>query len=231
MVDDLIRHQIGTVGVEGAAPGRCVHEYGAHREQVRRRPHFPGSLELLGRHEGRCPDQLSGLRPQVTVGRPRDPEVDDPYSVGCHQDVARLQIPVHHTGPVDVPQGLGESGAEPGQFGRIEHPLPHPLGECRCVDEQGRHPGPFGVRIRVHDGRGERPAHTTRRGHFLPEPGPELRIHRVFGVHDLDGEFQSRRGGGEVDDAHTARTQDGFQPVLPGVLRKARPIPAQRLHR
>ncbi|GAA3090250.1 hypothetical protein GCM10020254_39030 [Streptomyces goshikiensis] len=111
---------------------------------------------------------------------------------GGHQYVAGLQVPVHDPRPVDVAQRLRQPGGEPRQLRGVQHPLPYPLGERRGVDEQGRHPRPLRIRIGVHDGRGERSAHPPRGRDLLPEPRPEFRIHRVLGMHDLDGEFQPR---------------------------------------
>lgn len=230
-VHHLVRHQVVAVRVERAVSRRRVHEHGSQGEDVRGRSHVAGSLELLGRHVRGSADQLPGLGPQVAVRRTRDPEVDDPYAVRSHQYVAGLEVPVHHSGPVDVAQGLGQAGGEPGQFDGVEDLFPYAFGERRRVDEQGGHPRPFGIGVGVHDGRGERSAHPPRGGDLLPEAGPELRIHRVLGVHDLDGEFQPRVGRGQMDDAHPSGTEHRFEPVLPGVLRKSHVVRAQRMHR
>ncbi len=136
-----------------------------------------------------------------------------------------------HARPVDVAQRLRQAGGEPGQLGAVQHLPAYALGERRRVDEQGGHPGPFGVGVGVHDGRGEGTAHPARGRDLLPEPGPELRVHGMLGMHDLDGEFQPRAGRGEVDDAHASGAEHRFEPVLPGVLRKARVVRAQRMHR
>lgn len=134
---------------------------------------------------------------------------------------------MHDTGPVDVPQRLRQPGAEPGQPHGAEGLFPYLLGERGGVDEQGGHPGPLGIGVRVHDGCGEGPAHPPGGCDLLPEPGPELRIRRVLGVYDLDREPQPGCGGGQMHHPHATGTQDGFQPVLPGVLRKTGPFRAQ----
>ena len=65
------------------------------------------------------------------------------------------------------------------QLAGAQRPVPlHPLGERRALDEQRGHPGPFGLRVGIDDGRGEGPADPPGGRDLLPETGSELRVRR-----------------------------------------------------
>lgn len=223
VVDDLVGDDVGTVGVERPAPGGRVHGHRAQGEDVGGGPDLPGPPELLGGHERRGADQLPGLGAQFTVLRPGDTEVDDLGSVLGEQDVAGLEIPVHHTGTVDVAQGLREPGHEPPQLPGRHGAVPlDVLREGRAGDEEGGHPGPGAVGVGIDDGRGEGTADLPGGGDLLPETPPELGVLGELGVHHLHREPQAGGRGGQMDDAHATRTQTRLQTVLTGVLRKFR---------
>ncbi len=232
----LIRHQIGALRVERPAPGGRMHQHRPQREHIRGGAHLARPLELLGRHERRRTDQLAGLGAHFTVGRPRYPEIDDFRSVGGQQYISRLQIAVDDPGAMDVAQRLGESrGQLPYLIGR-QWPLPlHMLGKRRPGNVEGRHPGPFGIRIGVHDGRRKGPADPPRGRHLLPEPPPELGVLGEFGMNDLDREPQPGRRARQMHHAHSPGTQPCLQAILPGVFRTLRfrvgPGITQRRHR
>lgn len=235
VVHHLVRHDVRAVRVEGPAPGGRVHQYRAHREHIGGRSHLARTLELLGRHERRCTDQLARLRTQITVRGTGDTEVDDLGPVGRQQHIARLEIAVHHAGAVDVAQRLGQPRAGPAQLRRIQRSVPlHALRERRALDEQRGHPGPFGLGVGIDDGRGEGPADPAGRRDLLLEAGSELRIRGMLGMDDLDRQAQPRGGGGQMDDPHAACAQACLKPVLPGIFRMLRfrklPGGAQRWH-
>ncbi len=218
VVDHLIRDQIRTVRIEGAAPGGGVHDQRAEREHVGGRAHVPWLAELFRRHERRSADQFAGLRPQFTVRGAGDAEVDDFRTVVRQQDVAGLEVAVDDPGPVDVPQCLGESGHQMTQprGGHRAVPL-HVLGERRPGNEQRCHPRAFGLGIGVHDRCGEGTADPPGGRDLLTEPPPELGVLGELGVYDLDGQPQPGGGARQMHDSHATGAESGLQQVLAGI--------------
>ncbi len=235
VVHHLVRDDVRALRVERPPPGRRVHQHGPQREHVRRRPHLARPLELLGRHERRRTDQLAGLGPHLAVRRTRDTEVDDLGPVGGEQHVAGLEVAVHHAGPVDVAQRLGQPRGQPADLvGSQRAGAFHLVTEGRPGNVEGGHPGPFGVRVGVHDRRGERAAHPPRRRHLLPEPAAELGVLGELGVHHLHRQAQPRRRPRQVHHTHPARAQACVQAVPARVQRtfrfRVRSGTAQRRH-
>lgn len=144
------------------------------------------------------------------VRSPRYAEVDDARPVLGHQDVARFEVPVHQARPLDVAQRLGEPQSQRTQFPLAQRAvLLHDFGEVEPRHVERRHPRLVGVRVGVHDRRGEGAAHSARRLDLLPEARPELFLLGVRPVHELDRDLPSRGGDSQIDDSHAARPEAG----------------------
>ncbi|GAA3051575.1 hypothetical protein GCM10020000_36080 [Streptomyces olivoverticillatus] len=115
---------------------------------------------------------------------------------------------MHNPRAMDVAQRLCQTGRQPPHTGGVQRAVPlDALGERGAGDIKGGHPGTFTVRVGIDDGRGECSAHPPRSCDFLPEPRPEFRVHRVLGVHHLDGEPQPARRTRQMHHAHATRAE------------------------
>ncbi|GDY55219.1 hypothetical protein SVIO_058420 [Streptomyces violaceusniger] len=135
---------------------------------------------------------------------------------------------MHHPGPVDVAQRLDQPEAERPQLPPVQGAVPpYDLGEGSPRYVQGGHPRPVGLRVGVHDGGGERPAHPARRHDLLPEAGAELLVLGVLLMDQLDRDLSPRGRAPEIDDPHAARAE----PVEQGVAAYGFRIPGGQRHR
>ncbi len=227
LVHDLIARQVRAGAVEGAVAGGRVDQQRAEREDVGGGRDVPGRRELLRGHERRGADQPAGDGEGLVVGGAGDAEVDDAGAVLREQDVARLQVPVHHARLMDVPQRLDQSQRERAQGAARQRAVPlDDFGQRAAGHVQRGHPRHLGVRVGVHDGRGEGAAHPAGRRDLLPEAGPELLVQRVLRVHHLDGDLPSRGRPPEIHDAHPAAAEPVDQRVSADRLR----VPGAKRH-
>ncbi|GAA3104157.1 hypothetical protein GCM10017687_14370 [Streptomyces echinatus] len=127
---------------------------------------------------------------------------------------------MHHSGAVDVAQGLGEAGGEFAEPVRRERAVPADVGaEVLAGDVDGGHPGAGRVGVRVHHGGREGAADLAGGGHLAAEPDAELVVVGVLGVDDLDGEPAAGGGAGEVDHPHAAAAEAVVDPVAADLRR------------
>lgn len=214
LVQDLITGHIGAVGVERPRADGREHQQRPQREHVRGGGDLARGGQLFRRHEGRGADDAPGHGEALVVGGPGYAEVDDAGPVLGHQDIARLEVPVYQARPVDVAQRLGEAQPQRAQFPQVQRAvLLDDFGEGGPRHVQRRHPRPVGVRIGVHDGRGERAAHSARRGDLLPEARPELLLLGIRLAYQLDRDLPPRGGDSQIDDTHAARPEPAEQGV------------------
>ena len=103
----LERDRDRVVAVEGGVPGEALVADQAERVDVAGRRGQP-ALGLLGREVLGGADDLAGAGQRDAAGRPGDAEVGDLHAaVGADQDVAGLDVAVHHAGPVRLTEAEG----------------------------------------------------------------------------------------------------------------------------
>jgi hypothetical protein len=183
------------------------------RVHLRRRvPQRPGEPALGGR---------------MRVQHPRDPEVDQPGTVGAQHHVAGLEVAVHHPGLVDRRQRGGDADPEPVQIVPGE-PAARPVAravdgvlQAQPVDVLADDVGPRRFQVHLEDPggaeRGDPLGGPRLGGHPLQFPGRLLRP-----VQHLDRHPAPVRSVGVVHHALAARAQPARRPELTDLLRISR---------
>jgi hypothetical protein len=117
---------------------------------------------------------------------------------------------VHHPGPVDRVESLGQAGRERedrlrGQRIGLQQRRPGHVG--------GRQPRLRPVRVGVHHGGGEHPADVAHGRYLAREPHAELPLLRQLRLDDLDRDLPAAGGPGQVHLPHTAGPEPPDQPI------------------
>lgn len=186
------------------------------------------SLGLLGRQIAGRADHHPGRRERPVLRCPGDTEVDEPRPVMGDQHIARLQVPVHQTGPVHLAQRLRQPGAEQPQSALGQRPVRgHRLAQRRAGDERRRQPRCLGVRVGVRQR--NHPGVVDPSGHLdlTAEPLLEARLLGVLGEQHLQRHQGAARRARQVHHSHAS----GAEAAEQAMVRDTRGIGrTQRLH-
>ncbi len=218
-VPDAVQQVGGGPAAERADAGGGEDQHPGQREHIARRRVFQ-ARRLLGRHERRRSHGVADVRQMLVAEGPGDAEVDDPRALRRHQDVRRLQVAVHHLGAVQLLQTCGEGGAEHAH-GRLRKRAARLDGRVQrgAEDVLGGQPRGRRLGVGVDDHRTVTGADDACRVRLQPEAGPQRGVRGETGVQRLHRDRAAARRMGQVDGAHTARTEAGEDPERPNGVR------------
>ena len=223
----LVRDRYGGVTAERRPPREHLEEHDAGGVEVGARVDRL-ALRLLGREVRRGAEDRRGLRDgRRRVGyRAGDAEVHDLHLAGRgDHDVARLDVAVHHSGPVGVLERREHSVDHADGRDGLERPvvddvLQQPPLDVLHDDEGQLHlvaPGiDHGLLARVEHANDGGVRHSCRGLRLLAESHAERRVGRELRLEELDGDLAAEpRVGPDVHIGHAAATDECTHAVAP----------------
>ncbi len=212
-VGDLCGDGEGSAGAVGMPAGGGDGGDETEREHVARRGDFVARA-LLGGHELRGADEAATARQTGGIGGTGDAEVDDPRPVGAEEDVARLEVAVHHSRRVHGIQGAGDAGDQLERGHHRQRTVDvDGLVEGHSGHVRGGEPRLFALRVMVDHRHQVVPADLLSRLDLLLEPAPELAVAGVLTPDHLECDGLVAPGPGKVHRPHAALPDPGQQPV------------------
>nr|WP_246264970.1 hypothetical protein [Acrocarpospora pleiomorpha] len=149
------------------------------------------------------------------VKRPRDTEVNDHRSLRTHDDIARLEIPMHDPGPMNSGQrGRGSHGKPLEPSARARPLLPYDMMQRRPGHEFADNERLIVMDAHIQNpGRAER-RHPPREFHFPEESAARTIVLRKRRMQYLDRDLDPRRRDGPMDFALPAAPDPAGQPIV-----------------